>query len=95
MVYIRSDFVLCQLTNFVHFALQSGVGLIRSARQLKPVWIANVQTHALTHSVEWMQYVEPIATTELAAIVRTIIVVILSYSAAGPNVPATMNVHTT
>jgi hypothetical protein len=93
--YIRSDFVLCQRTNFVHFVLQLGVGPIQSARLLKPVWTANVQILARTHNVEWMQYVGPMAIIELAAIVRTIIVAILLYSAADPNVPATMNVHTT
>jgi hypothetical protein len=41
-----------------------------------------------------MQYVELIATIVLAATVQTIIVVILLYCAADPNVPVMMNVHT-
>lgn len=77
-----------------HFVLQLDVDLIQSAHQLKPVWIASVKIHALTHNVEWMQYVELTVTIVLAAIVQTIIVEILLYSAADLNVPVMMNVHT-
>jgi hypothetical protein len=85
---------MCQYINFAICVLQLVVDLTRSVHQLKPVWIANVKIHALTHSVEWMQYAELTLTIVLAAIVQTVTVETLLYSVVDLNALVMMSVHT-